>query len=736
MRRRSNSLAHDRDKLASDEIGSADLAFLTGWLSRRIGNTELCRAIVVYAAHSSITAGNDPETAAGAIDDFIARAEDIARLHAADFARVEMQGLLCGWIGADEHVLSQALAAARALASAGTRRHSASCAISHGTLLVSDYAASLSSRQTRLTGYCLAVVGHAQASAPPCGIVATADVGRLANACGYEIACLTPMPANRFGHLQLPLALDQPVHVVRAFRDLGHVRRFLSVASIIGTTFDQATLDALLCCERGASRPVVAMLTASDVVRETPTTPVGSSLAFVDPVMHDVAYHALPTTVRTALHADLADLLSERERSASHAAANACAARIATHYTRAGRVRAASEWWRSAAMDAIARDTPNKAIEYLTTAHDGLQSIAVPTSDTSWTEVCRLLGTQLATVKGNASPAVLTAYGHGARRTAGSSRPAPPRSFDTIWGLLGCYLTRGEMDKALRASRKLVALAEISHRPHLRMLANRMAGLTELLQGNLASAVFHLRATVTEFDVDAHAELRFQFGSDQLALAHAHLAWAYSIARDRNAQGRHARQALQRATAIQHAHTSAHVCGVLALAFCTLGAGREAALMDLVAKSIAGHHEFPYWRAWARIVRAAMLISSDPLTAHADLGAAINCYHSTGARQLLPWAFARSAEACLAGDMPGVAEAQACTGLDLVARNAPPVYKSELCFQLARCRLAIGDQQGAAQLFEQSQVLSRRMRANFTVSSIENETRVPRRRCGSSPRAR
>ena len=318
----------------------------------------------------------------------------------------------------------------------------------------------------------------------------------------------------------------------------------------------------------------------------------------------------------------------------------------------------------------------------------------------------------MAIVYGNASPTVLAAYKHDLTPSKHGAIPCCETDFDSKWGLAGYYLTRGELGNAVSASRDLIAIAERQEKDDKRVLALRMAGLTELLLGNLNSAIFNLRMCISTYDFSRHGALCHHYGSDQLALAYAHLAWAQALGGEVLKSRQNAKQARRQANILQHAHTSAHVTGVLSLVYEINGQLREARAMDLACATLAQHHKFPYWDAWSDIMRASLAVHRSPEQAVRNLCRAVEKYSETGARQLMPWAFARAAKAYLMLGHVNEAWLQVSAGLNSLTDTGIRVFEPELRFWQAQCLMRQGQAVAAELVLREFSGLTRSMKMN------------------------
>jgi len=711
-------------------------AFALDWIDKLIGKGEYRRALIIAGRPmlSDDAPHRQDETLERAALDFHVYVRDIAAAVHADFLRFESCGVLIGWLSLNGEAVIAAASAALQLAAWTHDGVRGSCTLSVGHILVSDREKSWSDFDNMLSGGFFAHLGSAQtrdcagkaiASQAFKTLYASCDVEDTAdfhlqsclngNAGFFELRSGCPTVAAS-EHVVSQTNAGKPSFIAqqrelaseKRFFSLGRKRRLLSVAAVIGKTFDCALLGQSLSMEPAHIRGIVKNLQTMLVPESKANLSAPQVFCFADDDIYEIAYRALPLHARALLHERVAQCLVSQQRDG--AVDTKLPAAIAWHFAQSGKAPEAGAWSRTAALDAVVNATPDRAIAYLRLAYYSLKNSKQKIPISEWSGLYRLLGTQLAIVHGNASPKVLETYQHGLASANRSVAHVSETEFDTIWGLVGCHLTRGELGKARIASRDLMRIAECQDEDEKKILAFRMVGLTELLLGNLPSAVFNLKMCLEAYDFSRHATLRYQYGSDQLALAHTHLAWAHALTADTASCQKHAGLARRQANILQHAHTNAHVSGVLSLVYEMEGRLREARAMDLACATLARHYRFPYWEAWSGIVRSSLTILNDPHRALADLQTSTVQYRNTGAKQLIPWACARAAKACIMiGDLDE-GQDQVRAGLRVLEETGIRVFEPELRFWQAQCLMRQGQSAAADRILQKFSILARRMR--------------------------
>ena len=314
----------------------------------------------------------------------------------------------------------------------------------------------------------------------------------------------------------------------------------------------------------------------------------------------------------------------------------------------------------------------------------------------------QLLGVQMALPQGNGCAEVFNLYQRSLEAAAAAkSGQRNNAEFRALWGLQSYHLVRGEVQAAMTIGRMVLSRFAGSARggrttSHYRLLAHRMHGLAVMLNGQLDEAVGHYGVVLESYDPARDAGLRFAFGSDQAALALAHRAWTRELKGDRAGARDDCRLARRRAETLAHGHTSAHVLGVLAIAALQAGLDTEAALAAQEARAIAVEHDFPYWVAWADVILAAGQQGRQPSERMRALEAAISAYERQNARQLLPLAYGRLAQAALEGGLTEPARQAVTRGLAVAADGGTIIHRPQLRLIEARVRHALGEFDGEA----------------------------------------
>ncbi len=477
-----------------------------------------------------------------------------------------------------------------------------------------------------------------------------------------------------------------PLNMVLSARldALDSLKPLAQAAAVIGRRFAAPLLAAALQMDQAGLSAGLQELAAGGLIETVPGGSGDSGFQFSHALLRDAAYASVLKSHRRELHRRVADILAQDRGQAAAEWPEI----VAGHYAAAGDHKGAFTWWHKAGMRAAEISSTRAAVDYLNQALAARAQDPDAGSPADEIDILRLLGVQLAALKGNAAPEAVATLQRCLDLSRGVS--GGTGDFDTLWTLHSCHLVRGEIDLALRIGDRLTTSADRDGPEERRLRAHRMQGLARLLGGHLEQAFMHYRLVLGLYEERRHAALRFRHGSDQGALAYAQLAWGEAIAGALECSGRNAKAALALSSRLQHPHTSAHVLCVLAARAQTLGDRQAASALAFAGKTLGERHEFPYWSAWADIILGWTQGGRGDAGGIALIESAIGAYRRTGAAQALPYALLLLAETALACGLPQLASSAGEEGWRLAEAQSLRLYAAELLRVRAEAELRLG----------------------------------------------
>lgn len=495
------------------------------------------------------------------------------------------------------------------------------------------------------------------------------------------------------------VACDGPGDRLARIDGLGDLKAVMVAAAIAGTVFTLEVLAWMLEMEAARLLPALEAACATGLLHSERGPGGHERFIFRDADLQATAYALVPPGDRLRLHRRIAQALRQSES----AAAASPPELVAHHHRIADDPHQSRRWLGKAAWQAIAAGEAEQAVQHLRQAL--YQAGAAERPRGLDRALQQLLGVQLAVTCGNGSDAVRDACRDANPASPWPARRLPAQAMRTLWLAQSCHLVKGEIGVARTIGRRL--LSQLTHPPQRTkltlgapLLVHRMYALALMLSGRLQHAAKHYERVIGDYDAARHGILRFAWGSDQAALAHAHYAWTQALAGNASAVTPAIRRARAACERFNHAHTTAHTLSVAAIAAFTADAMDEAAFAAREARAVAVEHRFPYWTAWNDIMLSAIDAESLPRTAYRRLDQAHRGYRETGAAQLSPVVCALRSAAALNCRRPVDGLEQADAGLALTHPDGCSVYRPELLRHRARALFALGNRADADKTLE------------------------------------
>lgn len=504
---------------------------------------------------------------------------------------------------------------------------------------------------------------------------------------------------------------------------LGDFKPMVVAASIIGPEFTLEMLAWLVDTERHRLLRGLAAACAQGVLADEGRRAGGHRYRFQDPTLHARAYDSVPPRQRMRLHCRIAEALRANRRQADASPPED----VARHHRLADDPVQSKRWTGKAAWRAITAEDAPRAIRHLREALAGRDRTGERRAMNC--ALLHLLGVQLAITEGNGAEAVCQAHRKATRLARRLSPGTSGHTMRALWLAQSCLLVKGDIRRAHQVGRRL--LAELRDDTGATggvlgadILVHRMHALSVMLSGRLQQALQHYDLAIAHYRASRHGLMRFAWGSDQAAVAHAHRAWTHALIGDTNAVAcsiRHARQACDR---FDHAHTTAHAMSVIAIAALMSDTIDEAFLAAHEARAVALENRFPYWTAWNDIMLAAIDAPASPRTAYAALEVAHARYRATGAAQLSPLVHVFLSDAAQRANHAEQGLAEADAGLALVARGGCVLYRPALLHQRARALIALDSKADAEDALVKGCRAARKSGANVFHAKIERTRRA------------
>jgi class 3 adenylate cyclase/predicted ATPase len=424
---------------------------------------------------------------------------------------------------------------------------------------------------------------------------------------------------------------------------LAPIKEVAQFASAIGRDFPYQLLAEIAPLTRQQLQAALDRLTGAGLIYRLPgQTPI--TYSFKHALVRDAAYDSMLRSRRHQLHGRIARALQAHFATAIEQNPEL----LALHLTHAELHDQAIEAWLSAGLRAIERSATLEAVTHL---RAGLDLVAkLPAGQAAAQQEVRLqtaLGAALRATQGFAAPAVVEAFERA--RALCADLEDEELLLDVLPGLQSYYHVHGHLRTARELGEQLVALT--GHRPmepHRLLDARRRLGWSLFWLGELAEAAEYLEGSLALYDPKDHQLHIRLYGDHPGVFAHCDLAWVRWAQGRTGDADRHAEVALRLAEEVDH---------VLSLTYgtCVIGALYAARGDPVAAKRLADRaipfaedKGFPYWTAWAHIVRGWALAQSGVAEQGiAELSQGIDAYAATGGELVRPYALGLLAQALL-----------------------------------------------------------------------------------------
>jgi tetratricopeptide (TPR) repeat protein len=386
------------------------------------------------------------------------------------------------------------------------------------------------------------------------------------------------------------------------------VREIAQIGAAIGREFSYSLVHALVGRDETALKYALAQLEQAELVfrRGEPPEAVYS---FKHALVRDAAYESLLKSRRHQLHGQIARALEERFPDVVASEPEI----VARHFTEAGLIEPAINYWLKAGNLALGRSANAEAVKHLRQGIELTQSLAPsPERVRKELDFYLALGPAVAATEGDAAPETSRVFSHARDLLGGGGTLA--EQMTVLWGAYLAHSMRAEHTAALEVARQCLALAAHHEHPGISALANRFMGQTLHFMGALVDARVHLERTLDLCAANQEAIAAYRrFGTDDQSNALSFLAPTLLLLGYPEQCVAAAGQAVSRAQATGHAYSTALALSHVAF-LGTVGCDPERAAAyadEAIALSVEHGLTSPDHRA--RFFRGALLAQNgDP----------------------------------------------------------------------------------------------------------------------------
>ncbi len=301
---------------------------------------------------------------------------------------------------------------------------------------------------------------------------------------------------------------------------LGSGKPLAQLASVIGREFDYSTLSTACDLSPDRLEKCLSELENADLVFRRGS---GSSAAFSfkHTLVRDAAYESLLRETKRELHERVARAIEQCRPEVTQIEPEV----LAHHFTEAGLVKPAVQYWHQAGQRASERFAMTETVAHITKALGLVDEL----NDPAERAACELrlqitLGPALMNIKGSASSEVAKAYRRA--RELSDLVGEPEQKFIATWGLWMHYQVSGQFDAARRTADEVVALGgQLSDSVYL-LQGHHAAWTTEGYLGNNSACLEHVEQGLALYDIDQHHKSAYLYGDhDPGICAQVHVAY-------------------------------------------------------------------------------------------------------------------------------------------------------------------------------------------------------------------
>lgn len=365
-----------------------------------------------------------------------------------------------------------------------------------------------------------------------------------------EIGVLEKAAGGRYriaGSLPIPTTLQDSL-MARLDR-LGPAKEVAQICAVIGREFSDELLRAIADKEDAEIDARLAQLEGAELIFRNRSAGDGAYV-FKHALVQDTAYESLLRSSRRRLHERIAAVLQEKFPEVAAAAPEIAA----HHFTQAGLVEDAVEWWGKAGDRSLRSSAYPEAIAHLTKAIGLAEGLSEsPAGQSRRLQLQIAYGNALIATRGYGAPETSVAFAR-ARELASGLKGAPER-FAATYGLWVGSLVRSELGSMQELAQAF--LHDTADRPDAPEagIAHRVCGMTRWFEGNFVDARQHLEQALTIYRDEHDRNLAFLYGHDCGIAAAIYLALVLWPLGEVDRAGQLAQQAIRRAAESGHVAT-------------------------------------------------------------------------------------------------------------------------------------------------------------------------------------
>jgi class 3 adenylate cyclase/tetratricopeptide (TPR) repeat protein len=380
------------------------------------------------------------------------------------------------------------------------------------------------------------------------------------------------------------------------------VKEIAQIGAAIGREFSYPLIRAVVARDDAALKIALTELEHAELVYRRGAPPE-AVYSFKHALVRDAAYESMLKSRRQRLHGQIARVLEDGFPDVVKSEPEM----LARHFTEAGIVEPAINYWLKAGNLALSRSANAEAVKHLRRGIELIQDLEPsPERVRKELDFYLALGPAVAGTEGDAAQETSRVFAR-ARDLLGDGG-TPTEQMTVLWGNYLAHSMRGEHTAAIEVARQCLTLASDHEHPGMSALASRFMGQTLHFMGALVDARVHLERTLAICAANQETIATYRrFGTDDQLNALTFLAVTLFLLGYPDQSAVVAEQAVSRARAIGLAFPTALALSHLAF-LGTIGGDPQRALANVdEAIAISAENKFTSANHRASFRRGAML---------------------------------------------------------------------------------------------------------------------------------
>jgi predicted ATPase len=379
---------------------------------------------------------------------------------------------------------------------------------------------------------------------------------------------------------------------------LGKAKSLAQLSSVFGRTLSLNYLRILSGYDEARLQEYLEQLVNAGILVKN-ESPSDVLYVFKHALIQETAYLSIPKAKRHAYHAEVAEMYEKHfpNMVTSHPEI------IALHYTQAGFIDQAAQYWLMAGNRASKNSTHLEAIAHL---EKGIELISMlppgQGRDIRELPLRAAICVPLMALKGGGADevekALLKAYNL-CQKTSDTVYLIP-----ILRGLQSFFVIRGPLSTSRKYAEQLLGMARQLQDQALKLEAYRALGHTLLFQGEIKQGKKYLDRSIAIYDPILHKEHAFIFGTgaNPKVAGLSILAWNNLILGSVELALTQMQEAIDYANDLNYLFDICYAYGVAAAFYQTLKDVEKAEKYAKLAVEFAADRKFMYWKAWSQVI--------------------------------------------------------------------------------------------------------------------------------------